>query len=41
MGHTLFVSHQDWLHGAAILASTTILATRRWLSMTYPCQGLA
>ncbi len=45
MGHTSSVkhqevSHQDWLHGAAILVLTTILATLLWLSLTYPCQGL-
>jgi hypothetical protein len=40
MGHTSLVRHQDWLHGAAILVLTTILATLLWLSLTYPCQGL-
>jgi hypothetical protein len=40
MGHTSLVRNQDWLHGAAILVLTSILATLLWLSLAYPCQGL-
>lgn len=40
MDHTSPVSHQDWLHGVAILVLTTILVTLFWLSLTDPCQGV-
>jgi len=40
MDHTSLVRHQDWLHGVAVLALTTLLVTLLWLSLTYPCQGL-
>ena len=41
MDNSSLVSHQDWLHGVAILVLTTILVTLFWLSLTYPCQGMA